>query len=80
MGFEIPLLYSAEDGNSMVDLFVQGRLEDVTNYIYDYRVDGSDGSQVVLRPNEDELLLHTSQSARSASSVSISLGFKINIY
>lgn len=80
MGFEIPLLYSAEDGNSMVDLFVQGRLEDVTNYIYDYRVNGSDGSQVVVRPNDDDLLLNTTETARSASSASISLGFKINIY
>lgn len=80
LGFEIPLLYSAEDGNSMVDLFIQGRLEDVTNYIYDYRVEGSDGSQVVIRPGDDELLLNTAESARSASSASISLGFKINIY
>lgn len=80
LGFELPLLYSADDGNSMVDLFVQGRLEDVTNYIYDYRIDGSDGSQVVVRPAEDEYLIHTTESARSASSASISLGFKINIY
>lgn len=80
LGFEIPLLYSAEDGNSMVDLFIQGRLEDATNYIYDYRVEGSDGSQVVVRPNDDELLLNTKESARSASSASVSLGFKINIY
>ncbi|HEY6172322.1 MAG TPA: hypothetical protein VIX80_08700 [Candidatus Kapabacteria bacterium] len=80
IGFEIPLLYSAEDGNSMVDLFVQGRLEDATNYIYDYRVEGSDGSQVVVRPNDDEFLLNNTESARSASSASISLGFKINIY
>lgn len=80
LGFEIPLLYSAEDGNSMVDLFVQGRLEDATNYIYDYRVDGSDGSQEVVRPSDDEALLYVKESARSASSASISLGFKINIY
>ncbi len=80
MGFEIPLLYSAEDGNSMVDLFVQGRLEDVTNYIYDYRVNGSDGSQVVVSPEDDAFLIHTTETARSASSASISLGFKINIY
>ncbi len=80
MGFEIPLLYSAEDGNSMVDLFVQGRLEDVTNYIYDYRVNGSDGSQVVVSPKDDAFLINTTETARSASSASISLGFKINIY
>lgn len=80
MGLEIPLLYSAEDGNSMVDLFIQGRIEDATNYIYDYRVNGSDGSQVVLRQGEDELLFHTKETARSASSASLSLGFKINIY
>ena len=64
----------------MVDLFVQGRLEDVTNYIYDYRVDGSDGSQQVVRPSDDDALLYVKESARSASSASISLGFKINIY
>jgi len=80
LGFEIPLLYSAEDGNSMVDLFVQGRLEDVTNYIYDYRVEGSDGTQYIGHPGDDATLLHVHESARSASSASISLGFKINIY
>lgn len=80
IGFEIPLMYSADDGNSMVDLFVQGRLEDATNYIYDYRITSSDGSLDVVRPGDDEFLLHTKETARSASSASVSLGFKINIY
>ncbi|MFI5264980.1 MAG: hypothetical protein ACHQM6_10735, partial [Candidatus Kapaibacterium sp.] len=36
MGIEIPLLYSPDDGNSMLDLFVQAKLSEVTNYIYKY--------------------------------------------
>jgi hypothetical protein len=80
IGVEIPLLYSADDGNSLIDLFIQGRLEEVTNYIYDFRLEGSDGTNSVIHPEDDALLLHPLDNNRSASSASLSLGFKINIY
>ncbi len=80
IGFEIPLLYSPDDGNSAVDLFGQLKLTEGTYYIYDYTVTGSDGSQSVVRAGDDQFLLYTKQDSRSISNASMSLGFKINLY
>ncbi len=72
LGMEIPLLYSAEDGNSPVDLFAQLRLSEATNYIYQYTQTSSDGTSTVVKLNAGE--------ARTASNVALNLGIKINIY
>jgi hypothetical protein len=81
LGFEIPLLYSAEEGNSIVDLFAQARLEESSLRVYDYKVEGSDGSQAVVRPGQDPYMLYLKDDdLRTASSVSFSLGVKINIF
>lgn len=80
MGFELPLLYSPDEGNSFVDLFVQAKLIEATNYIYEYELRTNGGAAVVTDPSKDPYLLFARESARSASSASLSLGFKINLY
>jgi hypothetical protein len=80
MGFELPLLYSPDEGNSFVDLFAQVKLIEATNYIYDYQLRNDAGGTSVMTAGRDPYLLYTKESARSASSASLSLGFKINLY
>ena len=80
IGVEIPLLYSPDDGNSLIDLFGQLKLTDGTTYIYDYKITGSDGSQAVIRPGDDQFLVSQKEYARSVSNVSLSLGLKINLF
>lgn len=71
MGMEFPLMYSADDGNSLVDLFAQVRLTEATNYIYQYTDEPSNGPATVVKILGD---------ARSASNVAFNLGVKINLY
>ena len=76
MGLEIPLLYSPDDGNSMLDLFVQVRLSEVTNYIYQATVTTSSptGSTTTVQTISNNGLGET------ASNVAFSLGLKYNLY
>lgn len=71
LGMEIPLMYSADDGNSMVDLFAQARLTEVTNYIYQFTDSPSNGPSSVVKLRGD---------ARPGSNVAFNLGIKINLY
>jgi hypothetical protein len=71
LGMEIPLMYSPEDGNSLVDLFGQIRLTEATNYIYNYTQTYSNGGSSVIQLQGD---------ARTASNVAFNLGIKINLY
>ena len=80
LGFELPLLYSADEGNSFIDLFAQVKLIEATNYIYEYQLRSDDGGTSVMTAARDPYLLHVKETARSASSASLSLGFKINLY
>jgi len=76
MGLEIPLLYSPDDGNSMLDLFVQARLSEATNYIYDYK-------QTTSSPLGSTTTVVTVSGAgvgETASNVAFSLGLKYNLY
>jgi len=79
LGFEIPLAYYPEDGNSMFDFFGELRLTEMSNYVYDYQVQ-SDGTSSTLDPRTDPGMLYLKEFQRSASNVALSLGFKINIY
>lgn len=72
LGVEIPLMYSADDGNSMVDLFMQLRLSEATNYIYKYTETTSTGASTIVNVTGDP--------ARTASNVALNLGIKINLY
>ncbi|MBS1904846.1 MAG: hypothetical protein JSS75_14160 [Bacteroidetes bacterium] len=71
MGLEIPLMYSADDGNSMLDLFGQLRLTEATNYIYEYTNNASNGTSTVVKLGGE---------ARSASNLAFNLGIRINLY
>jgi hypothetical protein len=76
MGLEIPLMYSSDDGNSLIDLFVQARLSEVTNYIYDYK-------STVSTPTSTATTVVTISNigrAEPASNVAFTLGIKFNIY
>lgn len=79
LGFEIPLAFFPEDGNSMVDLYGELRLTEMSNYVYDYQVTG-DGGTSTVNSREDSNQLYLRQAQRSASSVALTLGFKVNIY
>ena len=76
MGLEIPLLYSPDDGNSMLDLFVQARLSEATNYIYKY-------TSTTSSPSFSSTVVNTVPSGglgHTASNVAFSLGIKFNLY
>jgi hypothetical protein len=79
IGFELPLMYDPDAGNSMFDLFAEVRLTEMTNYIYNYEVTGG-GQPATNTPLMDQTLLYPKDDARSASNVSLSLGFKFNLY
>jgi|GEM_PF-3377144 len=79
IGFELPLMYNANDANSMFDLFAEIRLTEMTAYIYDYDVSSS-GSTTRRNTLFDPTLLYPKDQARSASNVALSLGFKFNLY
>jgi hypothetical protein len=79
LGFEMPLMYDPNDANSMLDLFAEIRLTEMTTYIYNYDV--TIGQQTTNEtPANDPSLLYLQDQARSASNVSLSLGIKFNIY
>ena len=80
LGFEVPLMYFPEDGNSMIDLFAEMRLVEMSNYVYDYQVVDGSGSTTRVDSQFDSAQLFMRQAQRSASNVSLSLGVKINIY
>ena len=79
IGFELPLMYDPDAGNSMFDLFAEVRLTEMTSYIYNYDViqNGQTSSQ---NPLSDPNLLYPKDQTRSASNVAFSLGFKFNLY
>jgi hypothetical protein len=79
IGFELPLMYDPDAGNSMFDLFAEVRLTEMTSYIYTYDVTGG-GQPATNSPLTDQTLLYPKDEARSASNVSLSLGFKFNLY
>jgi hypothetical protein len=74
-GLEIPLMYSPDDGNSLLDLFVQAKLSEVTNYIYDAKVTTTTpiGSTTSVQS-------FSSGANHTASNVAFTLGLKFNIY
>ncbi len=76
MGLEIPLLYSPDDGNSLLDFFVQAKLSEATNYIYKY-------TSTVSTPSSVSNTIVTPAGlgyGSTASNVAFSLGIKFNIY
>jgi hypothetical protein len=75
MGLEIPLLYSPDDGNSMLDLFVQAKLTEVTNYLYKYTSTTSSPSS-----SSSQVVSLGAGYGLSGSNVAFSLGIKFNIY
>lgn len=79
IGFELPLMYDPDAGNSMFDLFVEVRLTEMTSYIYSYDVVGGNLSSP-QNPLTDPTVLYPKDQARSASNVALSLGFKYNLY
>ncbi len=78
IGFELPLAYDPDAGNSMFDLFAEVRLTEMTTYIYSYDVTG--GGQTSTLSTLSDPYLSLKDQARSASNVSLSLGFKFNLY
>jgi hypothetical protein len=81
MGFEFPLAYSPDDGNSFFDLFGEIRLTEMSNYVYSSQITKSSGGAIsTVNTVDDHSLLFMNQAQRSASNVSISLGIKFNIY
>jgi hypothetical protein len=81
LGFELPLMYDPDDANSMFDFFAEVRLTEMSAYIYDYDVVNTEaGSTTTTSPKTDATLLHLRDAQRSASNVSLSLGFKFNLY
>jgi len=75
LGLEIPLMYSPDDGNSLIDLFVQARLSEATNYIYTY-------TQTISTPTSTTSSVRSVGTGygESASNVAFALGIKFNIY
>jgi hypothetical protein len=80
LGVEFPLMYTPEDGNSLVDLYGELRLTEMSNDIYEYTIRNSDGSIRTQDVRTDPSLQVMNQFQRSASNVALTLGFKINIY
>ena len=76
IGFELPLLYDPNDGNSFLDLYTEVRLTEMSAYIYDYDVPGS----TIQTPQGDPTMLYLKDPQRSASSVALTLGIKFNLY
>ncbi len=79
LGFEMPLMYDPDAGNSMFDIFAEVRLTEMTTYIYNYDVNGG-GQPSTNSPLTDPTVLYPKDESRSASNVALSLGFKFNLY
>ncbi len=81
IGFELPLMYDPNDANSMFDLFAEVRLTEMTTYVYEYdAVTNGTSNTVSLDPLSDPSQPYPRDAARSASNVSLSIGFKYNLY
>jgi hypothetical protein len=82
LGFEMPLMYDQDAGNSMLDLFMEFRLTEMSVYVYDYDIYPNSGSTapVLTKPENDPYLVSQTGPQRSASNVSLSLGIKYNLY
>jgi hypothetical protein len=81
LGFELPLMYDPDDANSMFDLFAEIRMTEMSAYIYDYNVVNSETSSTASTSLQtDPTVTHLRDAQRSASNVSLSLGFKFNLY
>ena len=75
LGLEIPLMYSPDDGNSMLDLFVQAKLTEVTNYLYQYTSTSSSPTS-----SSNQVVSLGTGYGQTGSNVAFSLGLKFNIY
>jgi hypothetical protein len=83
IGFELPLMYDPNDGNSMFDLYTEVRLTEMSTYVYDYDITGSTsatGGATTLAPQADPTMLYLKDSQRSASNVALTIGIKFNVY
>ncbi len=79
IGFELPMMYDPDAGNSMFDIFAEVRLTEMTCNIYTYNISGG-GQPATNGPLTDPTLLYPKDESRSASNVALSLGFKFNLY
>jgi hypothetical protein len=75
MGLEIPLMYSPDDGNSLIDLFVQARLSEVTNYLYKYT-----STTTTPTSSSSTVVSLGGGVGQTASNAAFSLGIKFNLY
>jgi hypothetical protein len=80
LGFEIPVSYSADDGNSFFDLFAELRLTEMSSYVYEHQVISEGGGTTTVDTRTDNTQIYLRDTQRSASNVALNLGFKINIY
>lgn len=81
VGFEMPLMYDADAGNSMLDLFGEFRLTEMSVYVYDYdKYPSGSGGPILTNPSTDSYLVSQTGPQRSASNISFSLGIKYNLY
>jgi hypothetical protein len=79
LGMELPILYDPDAGNSMLDIFGELRVTEMSTYIYDYDVitaNGVERRDPITDPQQP--LPRTSQ--RSASNVALSIGVKYNLF
>ena len=79
LGVELPILYDPDAGNSMLDIYGELRLTEMSNYIYDYDVITSGGVER-RDPMSDPQQPYPRTSQRSASNVALSIGVKYNLY
>lgn len=79
LGIELPILYDPDAGNSMIDIFGELRVTEMSNYVYDYDVQTSSGVER-RDPMTDPSQPYPRTAQRSASNVALSLGIKYNLY
>lgn len=79
IGLELPILYDPDAGNSMIDIYTEARITEMSNYVYDYDVI-SNGAVERRDPITDPQQPYPRTSQRSASNVSLSLGIKYNLF
>jgi hypothetical protein len=80
LGFEMPLMYDQDAGNSMLDLYTEFRLTEMSVYVYDYDIYPASGGVQLSRPEDDKYYVSQTGPQRSASNVSLSIGIKYNLY
>jgi hypothetical protein len=79
IGMELPILYDPDAGNSMIDIFTELRVTEMSNYVYDYDVVTENGVER-REPVTDPQQPYPRTAQRSASNVSLSLGIKYNLF